>query len=77
MKLLVGKTVIDRNIKAYEACFFLCFLNSCIPFSVKRGNVKSISDSDHSAGMKLMETEFTQCLVFFSVKPSPSNTCPR
>src|SRR6476646_6873305 len=29
------------------------------------------------AGTNFSEIEFTQCLVFFGVKRSPTNTCPR
>lgn len=28
-------------------------------------------------GIKLKETEFTQCLTFLEVKPSPTKTCPK
>jgi len=29
------------------------------------------------SGTKFIETEFTQLRVFFAVKPSPMNTCPK
>ncbi len=30
-----------------------------------------------SSGTNFIEMEFTQCLVFFAVNPSPKNTWPR
>ena len=31
----------------------------------------------YSFGLKIKEMELTQCLIFLSVKCSPSNTCPK
>src|SRR3989338_2227483 len=34
-------------------------------------------DANYLAGTNRIESEFTQCRVFFSVNRSPSNTCPK
>lgn len=32
---------------------------------------------NHYLALKFKEIEFTQCLIFLEVSPSPSNTCPK
>ena len=59
-------------------CSFKIVLQECI-----EGLAKNMLDYRFSSfglglsGMKSIEIEFTQCLVFFPVKPSPMKTWPK
>ena len=61
---------------------------SCVALGIVIGGLinypvakPSLSKNDYKTKLNklinFIDNEFTQCLTFFSVKPSPSNTCPK